>query len=277
MRRRLFSSAALCVAIAVFSALAPAHRANAWTSLAAAPIHPGVQTITGGSQCTANFVFTNGTDVLLGQAAHCAGTGPPTDTNGCVASALPLGTPVQISGASRAGVLVYSSWSAMQATRENNSDLCRFNDFALVRIDPADHRLVNPSVPRWGGPTGLAVAAPRPLAKVYSYGNSSLRLGLTKLAPKIGLSLGSGGDGRTHLVYSGTPGIPGDSGAGLLNQSGSAVGVLSTVGLTPFPLGNYYTDLYRALEYARGHGLPGVQLVRGTKAFNGAAFRLFLG
>ena len=37
--------------------------------------------------------FHGGTDVFLGQAAHCASTGGQTDTDGCLAGSLPLGTP----------------------------------------------------------------------------------------------------------------------------------------------------------------------------------------
>lgn len=277
MLTRRFTFAVLFAAIATLATLAPVRPAHAWAPLNSAPIHPGVQTVTGSSQCTANFVFSHGADVLLGQAAHCAGTGPATQTNGCVATTLPLGTPVRIAGARRPGVMVYSSWIAMQQAREANSNVCRFNDFALVRIDPADHHLVNPSVPRWGGPTGIAMTPPRAFAKVLSYGNSSLRLGFKALAPKLGVHLGAVGDGRGHLVYSGTPGVPGDSGAALLNQNGRALGVLSTVGLTPFPLSNNYADLHSALEYARTHGLPGVQLVPGTKPFDGRNIRLLVG
>ena len=47
---------------------------------ATAPVHPGVQTITNGGQCTSNFVFYSATAVYIGQAAPCSGTGAPTDT-----------------------------------------------------------------------------------------------------------------------------------------------------------------------------------------------------
>ncbi len=43
----------------------------------------------------------------------------------------------------------------MQATRETNQDICAFNDFALVKLHPADVGKVNPSVPGFGGPTGV--------------------------------------------------------------------------------------------------------------------------
>ena len=120
-----------------------------------ATVHPGVQAFTEGAQCTSNFVFQDGTDVYLGQAAHCSGTGGPTETDGCTSGSLPLGTPVEMTGASRPGTLAYSSWLAMQANGETDPDACAYNDFALVRIDPADVGNVNPSVPGFGGPTGV--------------------------------------------------------------------------------------------------------------------------
>ena len=96
------------------------HRGDSTRSRAAAAddgadIHPGVMTFTEGAQCTSNFVFRDGGGTYLGQAAHCSGTGAATDTNGCDAGSLPLGTPVEIDGATRPGTLVYSSWIAMQA------------------------------------------------------------------------------------------------------------------------------------------------------------------
>ena len=97
----------------------------------------------------------------IGQAAHCAGTGAATDTDGCLATSHPLGTPVEVTGASRPGSLVYSSWLTMQANGESDPDTCAYNDFALVRIDPADVDVVNPSVPGFGGPTVLAERRPR--------------------------------------------------------------------------------------------------------------------
>ena len=57
--------------------------------------HPGAKMYTEGAQCTGNFVFTDAADnVYVGYAAHCAGLGEATDTNGCLAESLPLGTPV---------------------------------------------------------------------------------------------------------------------------------------------------------------------------------------
>lgn len=45
--------------------------AIAWAPAGQATVHPGVQVFTEGAQCTSNFVFEEGSEVFLGQAAHC--------------------------------------------------------------------------------------------------------------------------------------------------------------------------------------------------------------
>jgi hypothetical protein len=188
-----------------------------WAPAAAAPIHPGVQTISQGGQCTANFVFYDGVDVYIGQAAHCTGLGAASDVNGCKTGVLPLGTPVEVGGARVPGTVAYNSWLTMQQVREQDQNLCFGNDFALVKLAAGDRARVNPSVPFWGGPRGLD-ASTGALDSVYAYGNSSLRAGLTALSPKIGFSTGDDLGGWTHNVYTITPGIPGDSGAAYLGD-----------------------------------------------------------
>ncbi|MDP9404931.1 MAG: serine protease [Actinomycetota bacterium] len=236
---------------------------------AAGPLHPGVQTLTEGGQCTANFVFTDTAGgVYLGQAAHCSGTGEGGGTNGCDSGSRPLGTPVEVTGASRKGTLAYNSWLTMQARGETDQNACQFNDFALVKLDPADAGRVNPSVPFFGGPTGLATTGTRLGDAVYSYGNSSLRGGLSALSPKRGVSVGDEGDGWSHLVYTVTPGVPGDSGSAFLDASGKALGVLSTLQVLPVVGSNGVGDLSRQLAYLNAHsGLPTVTLVPGTEPF----------
>lgn len=241
-----------------------------FASASAATIRPGVQTFTDGAQCTANFLYTDGTgSVYIGQAAHCAGTGSASDTNGCRAKTLPLGTRVEIDGASRPGTLVYSSWVAMQRARERDPDACQYNDFALVRLDPADVRRANPTVPVFGGPNALDRDGTVPGERVATYGNSGLRLGLKAFSPKRGYSLGSHSGRWTHDVYTVTPGIPGDSGSGVMDGRGKAIGTLSTVALAPLTGSNGVSDLQRQLAYARTHGMPGLTLVPGTVPFKG--------
>ncbi|MFP5369905.1 MAG: serine protease, partial [Actinomycetes bacterium] len=95
MYRRTFATLVAVMALAPAAA-----QAQTWAPADEATIHPGVQTYTEGAQCTANFVFTDGTDVFIGQAAHCSATGAATETNGCLADSHPLGTAVEIVGAS---------------------------------------------------------------------------------------------------------------------------------------------------------------------------------
>ena len=231
---------------------------------AQAVVQPGAMTYTGGAQCTSNFVFTDGSSTYLGQAAHCSSTGAATDTNGCEAEVLPLNTPVEIDGASQPGTLAYNSWNTMQANGESDGDTCEYNDFALVRLHPDDAAAADPTVPVFGGPTGLGEASAG--ETVCSYQNSSLRGGVGTLSPKTGTVLERAGGGWTYTLYTASPGIPGDSGSGFLTSSGRAFGVLSTVAVAPLPLSNGVADLGKALAYARASGF-GVDLVPGRNPF----------
>jgi len=263
-------TAASVVAAGALSTAAAAPASPGFAPASAATIRPGVQTRTPAGQCTANFLFTDGTGaVYVGQSAHCASRGESNETNGCTTPSLPLGTRVQVAGASRPGTMVYSSWIAMQRDRERNANACAFNDFALVRLDPADVGRANPTVPVFGGPNALDRDGTVPGERVVTYGNSGLRFGLTSLSPKRGYSLGSYADRWSHDVYTVTPGIPGDSGSGVMDARGAAIGTLSTVSLAPFPASNGVSDLQRQLAYARAHGMPGLTLVPGTVPFKG--------
>jgi len=241
--------------------------ASAWAPAGQATVHPGVQVFTEGAQCTSNFVFEDSSGVYLGQAAHCSGTGGQTETDGCTSGSLPIGTPVQISGAGKPGTLVYNSWLTMQAKGEADPDTCAFNDLALIRIDPADVAEVNPSVPGFGGPTGVGTVGALG-STVYSYGNSELRGGVTKLSPKQGIVVQNEGNGWSHDVLTATPGVPGDSGSGFMNESGAAIGVLSTLQLAPLAGSNGVGDLGKELEYMRANSsFSEVRLVPGTEPF----------
>jgi hypothetical protein len=267
MRRKARVSAVIAAAIAV-AAIAPS-AASAWAPAGSATIHPGVQVFTDGAQCTSNFVFQDSSNVYLGQAAHCSGTGGNTETDGCTSGSLPLGTPVDVTGASRPGTLVYNSWLTMQAKHEADANTCAFNDLALIKLDPADVASVNPSVPTLGGPTGVGAWGAAG-SKVYTYGNSELRGGVTALSPKQGIVIDNTGGGWSHDVYTATPGIPGDSGSGFMNDTGGAIGVLSTVQIAPLAGSNGVGDLPREIAYMHANepGFAGVNLVPGTEPFS---------
>ena len=275
MRKGKLGVLAIAMAL-IATALVPA-TASAWAPAKTAPVHPGVQVFTEGAQCTSNFVFQEGTDVYLGQAAHCSGTGGQTETDGCTSGSLPIGTAVEVTGAGKPGTLAYNSWLAMQAGGEKNADTCAYNDLALIRIDPADVGKVNPSVPAFGGPTGVGSVVGDLGSTVYSYGNSELRGGITKLSPKQGIVIQNEGNGWSHIVATLTPGVPGDSGSGFLDESGAAIGVLSTLQIAPLAGSNGVGDLAKELAYARAHGFPNLQLVPGTEKFKANLLEAILG
>lgn len=281
MRARVALAMLTTVSLGAFAGLgavgapAPASAvAPTWAPAATATVRPGVQTVSAGAQCTANFVFYDSANVYIGQAAHCSGTGGNTATNGCTSASLPLGTRVTVGGAARPGTLVYNSWLTMQASGEADPDTCQFNDLALVRLDPADAANTNPSIPRWGGPTGLNTAGTAAGDLVYSYGNSSLRGGVTQLSPKTGVSLGDAGGGWSHNVATVTPGIPGDSGSAFLDAQGRALGVLSTLQLAPLAGSNGVGDVARELAYLNANWSAGVVLATGTEPFNASGLPL---
>jgi hypothetical protein len=275
------ASAAVALALA-----AATGTASAWAPEGSATIHPGVMTFTnapsfvaGASQCTANFVFTDASgNAYLGQAAHCSSTGEDTETNGCTTKSLPLGTPIYsgtlveggVENGTELGTLAYNSWIAMQAKGEKDANTCAFNDLALIKILPGQVANVNPTVPFWGGPDGLAPAALKAGERVFSYGNSILRAGISALSPKTGVSLGEvePTGGWSEELYTLSPGIPGDSGSAFMDASGNALGVLSTVELAPTPAANGVGTLAKELAYANAFTGLGLSVATGTTPFS---------
>ena len=281
VRRALVLAVTTLVAGAATSVTAPvgAVAESRWAPADKATITPGVQMYTKGAQCTGNFVFADRQGrVYVGYSAHCAGKGAATDTD-CDTPSLPLGTPVSferggtlVSSGTKvgSGKLAYSSWLTMQRLGATKGAACDYNDFALVRVAEADVRKVNPSVPFWGGPTRVRSTGLAAGEQVYSYGNSSLRAGVTETSPKTGTSVGDHPSGWSHDVYTVSPGVPGDSGSGFLDASGRAFGTLSSVAAAPLPASNGVGNLARELAYAQKHsGIPGLRLVEGTEPFTG--------
>ena len=204
--------------------------------------------------------------MYIGQAAHCSGTGADTDTDGCSSASLPLGTKVDVGGVTT-GTMVYNSWLTMQARGEKDPNTCAYNDLALIRLPAAAVAKVNPSIPFWGGPTGIGGATTAG-ANVYSYGNSELLMGQTTLSPMRGTSLGDDGNGWSHTIVSARPGVPGDSGSAYLNANGRAIGILSTISIAPVPATNGVGDIAHELAYMHSHTTLRATLVRGTEPFH---------
>jgi hypothetical protein len=167
--------------------------------------------------CTMNFVFTDGSSKYIGTAGHCGSSGKtviaqvgtrvdPTDS--VVVSLAAIGT-------------VVKSW---------NNGIGK--DFALVKISPA-FRVV-PAMAGALGPTGVFCGDPvgQP---VMHYGHGYIVLveqGNAKfgeVVPDLSLLFPfTTDDGFNWVGY----GLPGDSGSGVMNDAGLAVGDL-THGLAP--------------------------------------------
>lgn len=253
-------------------------RTQGWTPPRRATITPGVQTLTGSGQCTTNFVFTDAArNVYLGQAAHCGRLDDGTD--GCRTRTRPLGTRVVfMAGATTFepgrtlghGRLAYSSWRSMQERGVRDPVLCAYNDFALVRVPRSHHRRVNPTLPFWGGPTGLSPYGASSGDHVYGFGRSSLRTADSTYSRQAATALQDRSEARgwSHTISSSSPGLPGDSGSGYVDEHGRAIGTLSTLTLSTLFVWNGLSDLSRELAYARRHsGIRGLRLELGTTPF----------
>lgn len=241
-----------------------------WAEPDKATLRPGLVLQTQGAECTGNFVFNDAKGrVYLGQAAHCSSQGEPTDFNGCKDKSYQLGTKVDVVDSQVSGVLAYSSWITMQSRKEKDKFACAENDLALVQLPDDVRDFVNPSLPYFGGPKGVNSTGVGSGASVYSYGNSPLRANVGLLSPKYGVVVEQVSGGWSYLTYFTTPGIPGDSGSAVVDSAGRALGVVSSLSISPSPASNGVSDIRRMLAYAQEHsGIEGLQLVDGTTPFS---------
>lgn len=229
-----------------------------WPDPDEATIRPGVGISTPTGSCTSNFVFTtpgNGS-LLLGSASHCFAENPRAASDGCDPAAEPLepGANVGIQGVSESAVLLYSSWHTMQEANETDQATCRYNDFALVLLPGEERANTNPAMLGYGGPTSLASSGSLSMGdKALWYGNSNLRPGMEVDQTNEGYLVRAGG--WSAVMYSVTPGLPGDSGSGVLTSNAEAMGMMNTLRVTPETGSNGVTLLEPALEYARGVGV----------------------
>lgn len=250
-----------------------------WADASEAAIHPGVQTVVDGAQCTSNFIFVQVeevegveylTDVLIGSAGHCAAS--TGNANECLDEAYEVGHPVTVEGAQREATVAYNASLTMIRVKEEDADTCFNNDFALFRLHRDDWPNVNPSLPVFGGPLGMNATGTSQGDEVFAWGNSGLRLGIEETNPKRGVALGTDSSGWNHNVYTVTPGIPGDSGSGYLDADGKALGIVSTVEVLLAPGSNNVVDVRLAMQYAIEHepDLKYLRLEPGTEPFDPA-------
>lgn len=166
----------------------------------AAGIRPGAWLRMGSAYCTASFVLDDPSGALyLTTAGHCThgmGERVAVKQNTLIAAAgewLEFGT-------------VIGRWP---------SGL----DAALIEIDPEHYDLVDPSMPGWGGPTGVATSRPDAVLH-YGWGWVTWQEHQTRCRTGPVLSWGA----TTWWVE--TMGGGGDSGSGVMSTDGLAIGIL---------------------------------------------------
>lgn len=222
-------------------------------------IRPGVRVSADGSGCTSNFLYKlNDTTVYLGVAAHCFSPDTNQNIDPCETNNLPIGfSQITIENASKPGVLVYTSWRAMQEVGEEpGGETCRLNDFALVQLNVADIANIHPAVRAFGGPRSLATNVVPTGTVIHLYGRSSNHGGNRNLETMTGEVVSVSPESWSYDVVTDTPAVPGDSGGPVLDGAGRALAVTSvlTAGVSINPLRNGVVNLNKALNYAKQHG-----------------------
>ena len=162
--------------------------------------------------CTMNFIFNDGTSNYIGTAGHCVAGG-----NTVIAQVATRVDPTD--------TLVVTLAAIGSVTRKMNSGIGK--DFALVKINPGFK--VVPGMAGAIGPTGVLCADPvgQP---VMHYGH-----GYIFFTEQGDLKFGEVVPDLTLLVPFASPngfnwagyGVPGDSGSGVMNDAGLAVGDLT--------------------------------------------------
>jgi hypothetical protein len=163
--------------------------------------------------CTMNFIFTDGTSNYVGTAGHCVQGGRTVVMQ--VASRV---SPVE------EGTILVTLAAIGQVAKSWNAGIGK--DFALVKIDPGW-----PVVTGVGGALGpTGVFCGDPLGQpVLHYGHGYIffvEQGHPKVGeviPDVSLIFNPSAEGFNWVGY----GLPGDSGSGVMNAAGLAVGDLT--------------------------------------------------
>ena len=215
-------------------------------------IRPGTWLVTlttdpvGFAWCTANFVFQKKRAYGLGTAGHCAAKdalGAYPDVTAYVVPPAGEGAP----GFYHIGTFVLS--------RDNGVG----EDFAMVQIYPRYVDWLNPTMPVWGGPTGVYTADTPTVVKHFGHG---LAVG-TGGTPRAGVApIWTARDGDAFAWYG--VGAPGDSGSAVNVLTGEGAGNFTHIVILDGVPGEILpgmlagTRLTHILEIARGWKLvPG--------------------
>lgn len=213
--------------------------------------------------CTANFVWTDGSSYYLGAAGHCflgnGAVGDNTSPNGEDLSnvTVRVGLNFTFGGLTALSGLrgeTYQLGDVVYARQASDSGEQVGHDFGLVEIpqDALDQGIVDPSLPQFGGPTGVVDSGALPQGEpICQYGNGVGNGEVFATKGRRGASLGDLGDPKSW--YAGLRGSPGDSGSAILGsdptstpEGTDAAGVLTHI----TTLGTAGTTIQRCKEMA---------------------------
>ncbi|HEX9374673.1 MAG TPA: hypothetical protein VGB19_00300 [Actinomycetota bacterium] len=176
-------------------------------------IRPGLWLVTvttnpvGFAWCTANFVFAKRGVSGLGTAGHCAAKDALGAYPDVTAYVVPPPTSGQLPGFYHIGKFVLS----------HNNGIG--DDFAMISIYSKYSSWVNPTMPVWGGPTGVYTSTLPTVAKHFGHG-AAVGAGGT---PRAGVCpILNARSGNAFAWYG--VGAPGDSGSGVEAAAGEALG-----------------------------------------------------
>ena len=215
--------------------------------------------------CTANFVWRDGGgDLYIGAAGHCF---LPSDKNASANAQRTAESDSDVYDVSQLDVSVCADCTVGGATgltftgttialgdvayaRQNLPDGSEVgHDFGLVRIPSAAESAVDPSLPQFGGPTGVSKGAVPAGLPVNQYGAGVAN---GEVFPTMGSNGVSEGDlGTSESWYAAVRASPGDSGsplqateAGTGVEGGDAAGILTHLTAT----GTAGTTMGRCVE-----------------------------
>ena len=266
----------LIAGLAVAASLGGASTASAeptWAPAASATVHPGrhdVHRRRPVHRRTSSSPTAPTTSTSARPPTARAPAAAPTPTAASTQS-LPNGTPVEVTGASQPGTLVYNSWNAMQQAGETDADTCAYNDFALIKLNAADARARSTRRCRRSAARPRIGQTTATLDDVYSYGNSSLRQGITCSRPSAArASAPRAAAGRTSSTPS-RRASPATPARGFMDATRAARSASSPRSSSPrWPASNGVSDLPEGARLQRAHGGPDVTLANGTEPFTGS-------
>jgi hypothetical protein len=192
--------------------------------------------------CTMNFIFRDGTSNYIGTAGHCVAGGRRV-----VMQVATRVSPVEES------TLLVTLAEIGSVTKSWNAGIGR--DFALVKIDPG--WAVVPGVGGALGPTGVFCGDPLG-QPVMHYGHGYIffveqgNAKFGEVVPDVSLIFKPSAEGFNWVGY----GLPGDSGSGVMNVAGLAVGDLThgiAVAGVPVPGLNFGTTMQAIFNLIGGN------------------------